>query len=266
MPSPKSTRRSRHRRRDGSLPPLGGADPEAVITRADREAAPDVLLPERRLATVQLRAAPDPADDSQAAPEPGYFRAAVSVMGNIDSYGDRMAHGSWARAIEHSGLPPVIWSHEWGVPAIGLTSTFAEEGDLAVFEGRLFVDEDEDHQVARQVHAALRATNGDGRPVLNQWSFGFRPLETHWVQDDSPEAAKWGGEIREIHDFDLMEIGPCLRGANQATHTIEARSVRVVERPTATTGAPSSSKTAPTTTEPDRERRARALTLTRRRP
>jgi uncharacterized protein len=174
---------------------------------------------------------------------PGTFEAIVSTFGVIDSYGDRMQPGSFERTLSERGLPPIVWSHEWQVPPVGSTLEAREltgpevdafvgrevgtDGGLYV-KGRLFVADEDDHAVARQVWAALRNTDGDGRPTLREWSFGFRTRRATYVDVDVaevPEAAKFGGTLRDVHDVELYEVGPTLIGANPSTHTVAVRAV-----------------------------------------
>src|SRR5690349_18212445 len=88
---------------------------------------------------------------------PGSFEAVVSVFGNIDSYGDRMIKGAFARTLEEKGNPPVVWSHEWQVPPIGAVESATETDEGLLVKGRLFVGPDEGHAVAQQVYTAMKA-------------------------------------------------------------------------------------------------------------
>lgn len=180
---------------------------------------------------------------------PGTFEAIVAVFGNIDSYGDRMVAGSFTRTLkappEGRGYPPVVWTHDWLTPPIGpaleareVSGDEADEiagKDLAIdgglyIKGRLLVDLEngEDHAVARQVHAAMRTVGGDGRPPLREFSFGFRRVSAEWVEEDPdtlPPDLQWtGGEIRNLTDVDLYEVGPTLVGANDATALLGVKS------------------------------------------
>jgi HK97 family phage prohead protease len=185
------------------------------------------------------------------ADQPGTFEAIVAVFGNIDSYGDRMVSGAFTRTLKDRGFPAVVWSHDWYTPPVGASLEAREvdgkeadsiagraldiEGGLYI-KGRLLVDiaNGEDHQIARQVWAAMSAKGGDGRPPLREFSFGFKTRKAQWVQDDVedlPPDAQWtGGEIRELLDVDLFEVGPCLIGANPATELLAAKAAIVKRR------------------------------------
>lgn len=137
----------------------------------------------------------------------GTFEAVVSVFGNVDDGGDRMVKGAFARTLKERGLPPVVWSHDWGTPPIGVVTEAAETDEGLLVKGRLFVAADEDHPDARKVHAALKAG------ALREFSFGYRTVSSRSVEED-------GKEIRELLDVDLFEVGPTLVGMNPATRLV----------------------------------------------
>jgi HK97 family phage prohead protease len=164
-------------------------------------------------------------DDAPA----GSFEALAAVFGNVDLDGDRMVKGAFARTLDERGFPAVVWAHQKTIPPIGEVAS-AEETDAGlVIKGRLFVADDEDHLVARQVWAGLKSQGGDGRPALRDFSFAMRVKSARWVEEDPdtlPPDLQWtGGEIREITDADLWEIGPCLVGANPQAGLLSAKSI-----------------------------------------
>jgi HK97 family phage prohead protease len=173
---------------------------------------------------------------------PGTFEAIVAVFDNIDSYGDRIRSGAFTRTLDERGLPPIVWSHDWLTPPIGASLDAGERsasGDLPAglwVKGRLLVYQTAgaDHAVARQVWAAMTAAGGDGRPPLKEFSFGFRTRKAQWVEEDPdtlPADAQWtGGEIRDLLDLDLYEVGPTLVGANPATELIAAKAALLEAR------------------------------------
>lgn len=140
--------------------------------------------------------------------EPGEFEAVVAVFGNVDQGGDRMVKGAFARTLKEAGMPPVVWSHEWQTPPIGHI-TQAEETDEGLHvKGRLFVAADEDHAIARQVYAAMKAG------ALREFSFGYQAREHRQVETED------GKSVRELVDVDLFEVGPTLKGMNPATRLV----------------------------------------------
>lgn len=151
-------------------------------------------------ASVQLKA------DEEA---PGTVLALVSAFGNVDLGGDRMIQGAFKRTLEEDGLPPVVWSHMWDVPPIGQTLEANETDAGLLVKFRLFVGEGEDHQVARQVYAAMKGG------ALKEFSFGYVVTQATYVEEEDSDH----GLIREIEEVKLIEVGPCLRGMNPATQT-----------------------------------------------
>jgi HK97 family phage prohead protease len=149
--------------------------------------------------------------------EPGTVEALVSVFGNVDEFGDRMVPGCFERSLEERGLPYFVWAHEWHTVPIGVVKS-AEETDAGlVVTARLFVGDDEDHPVARQVYTAMRALDGKGAPALREFSFGFQTVGSRYVTEDERE-------IRELTDVELFEVGPCLVGMNPATQLLGVKS------------------------------------------
>lgn len=147
----------------------------------------------------------------------GEFEALVAVFGNVDAGGDRIEKGAFARTLKDRGLPPIVWSHEWGTPPIGVTTSAAETDEGLMLKGRLFVGPGEDHAVARQVYAAMKATDGDGRSPLREFSFGY---ETRGYR---MEAKDGGGEVRVLTDVELLEAGPTLVGMNPETRLVSVK-------------------------------------------
>lgn len=157
--------------------------------------------------------------------EPGEFEALVAVFGNVDGDGDRLVKGAFTRTLTERGFPAIVWTHDRLTVPVGVSKAVTETDQGLLVKGRFFIAEDEDHAIARQVYAAMKAIGGDGRPALRDWSFGYRTVKAQWVTEaDNPDAAIWGGEIRELLDVDLWECGPTLVGANQAASTLALKS------------------------------------------
>ncbi|MDX8151098.1 HK97 family phage prohead protease [Patulibacter brassicae] len=161
--------------------------------------------------------------------KPGRFSALAAVFGNIDSHGDVMVKGAFERTLKERGYPKLVWSHDRYVPPIGVIEN-AEETDAGLLvEGRFFVADDEPHEIARQVYTAMKAVGGDGKPGLADFSFGCRVKAARWTEVDpdtlEPELQWTGGQIREITDVTLWEVGPCLVGANQQAGLLSLKSL-----------------------------------------
>lgn len=161
--------------------------------------------------------------------EEGQYEAIVSVFGNTDWYGDRVAPGAFAEdlaAWTALGDPlPVVWSHQYGDPFshIGVTLDAAElpPGDkrlppkLAALGGlwtRNQLDLDAEAHTARQVYRLLK-----GRRVT-QFSFSYDVLDASWAVED-------GEEFYELRKLRVYEHGPTLIGANQATDLLDIKAL-----------------------------------------
>lgn len=152
-------------------------------------------------------------DDSE---QPGTFEAIVSVFGNVDRVGDRVEPGAFTESLS-KGLPPIVWSHQWGVPPIGACLDARETDEGLYIKGRLFVADDEDSPVARQVYTAMKAQDGRGAPTLREFSFAYDVVEAGWIVENEEE-------IYSLKQLTLNEAGPCLKGVNEETRLIAVKS------------------------------------------
>ena len=164
----------------------------------------------------------------------GAFEAIVSVFGNVDKGGDRVLPGFFADTLkappEGRGFPPVVWTHLWGVVPIGstqkaeevqgYTTAKGETVDGLYIAGDLFVDE---HQTAKEVYTAMSRKNGDGLPVLRDWSFGYSATEFTTKDDDGFEPVSTG-HVRDLIKGELYEVGPTLVGMNEQASTVGVKS------------------------------------------
>lgn len=155
---------------------------------------------------------------ADAAGPPGSFEALVAVFGNVDQGGDRLEPGAFKRTLAERGLPPIVWSHEWDTPPIGVTTSAQETPEGLVLKGRLFVGQGEDNQRAREVYTAMKAADGNGQAPLREFSFGYS------ARDYRFETAADGTEVRVLSDVELYEAGPTLVGMNPATRLIGIKS------------------------------------------
>lgn len=165
----------------------------------------------------------------------GSFEAIVSVFGNVDNGGDRMIPGAFKSSLKAPedggrGFPPIVWSHLWGVVPIGstqkaeeVTGYKTEKGktvDGLFIAGDFFVDE---HQTAKEVYTAMSRKNGDGLPVLRDWSFGYNATKVVKRGDQGFEPVT-KGHIRDLIEVDLYEVGPTLVGMNPDASTVGVKS------------------------------------------
>jgi HK97 family phage prohead protease len=148
----------------------------------------------------------------------GEFSAVVAVFGNRDRGGDIIERGAFKRTLEERGLPPIIYSHRWEMPPIGVASRAEETDEGLEIDGRLFVDE---NQTAKETYVAMR------EGALKEFSFAYEPLEFETRSGNEEDEEKGEGEeeeTRHLLDVELFEVGPTLVGMNPATRLIEVRS------------------------------------------
>lgn len=152
------------------------------------------------------------------ADESGVFEAVVAVFDNVDLVGDRIEKGAFARTLKEKGFPAIVWSHAWSTPPIGAVLEAKETDEGLYIKGRLFVADDEDHQIARQVYAAMKAKDGNGQAPLRQFSFAYDVVEASMETED-------GEDVYVLKDLDVFEVGPCLRGANPETRLVDVKDI-----------------------------------------
>ena len=148
----------------------------------------------------------------------GQFEAIVSVFDNLDSYGDIVRPGAFARTLaewETKGIPiPIYYSHRLDDPDMNLGHVVsATETDRGLeIVGQL----DLDMPKAQTVHRLFKG----GR--LAQFSFSYA------VKDGSVQEGENGAEFYEIRDVDLYEVGPTPVGANPDTELTAVKDARFV--------------------------------------
>lgn len=152
--------------------------------------------------------------------DPGTFEALVSVFGNTDLDGDVVARGAFTKTLA-DGPKPIVWSHDWLLPPIGETIEASETDEGLYVKARLFIAPEEDHATARQVYTAMRAG------ALKEFSWGGR------VTEETRRENQDGTITWILNEIDLVEYGPCLKGANPATQLIGVKSGRPDEQVTA---------------------------------
>jgi HK97 family phage prohead protease len=151
--------------------------------------------------------------------EAGTFEATVAIFGNVDRGGDRIMPGAFAKTLDAwkaSGDPiPVILSHQWDNPMahIGVVQDAKETEKGLWVKGALDVA---DNDVARQVHRLMQ------RRSLKEFSFGYD------VPKGGEKRAKDGAN--ELHQLDLAEVGPTLKGMNPATELHAVKSALVEDK------------------------------------
>lgn len=158
----------------------------------------------------------------------GRFTAVVSVFDVVDSYGERVRPGAFAKSLgrwaERGDPIPVVWSHAWGQSAaiIGRVAAARElmAGDPLLPEalaakGGLWIDAELDVDVnptAAQVAHLLRTRTVTGM------SFAYDVIESEWVSFN-------GSDVLDLVELDLFEVGPCLVGVNRDAQLVDAKSL-----------------------------------------
>lgn len=155
--------------------------------------------------------------------EDGEIVALVSVFNNVDSYGDVVMPGAFAKSLEEwgaSGDPiPFIWAHDWANPFSHVGVVRHAEETSAGLKVRAYISPEEraENPTAAQVYKLLKARR------VKQFSFAFDVVDG----GDGDRDGRWVYELRELK---VHEVGPCLLGVNQETELIAAKAARLAGR------------------------------------
>lgn len=154
--------------------------------------------------------------------EAGVFTAYVSIWDNVDSYGDVMRKGAFARTLEDwavKGAPiPVLWSHRTDDPDMNIGHVLEAVEDHRGLKVRAQIDLE-----SPKGQTVYRLMKG-GR--VREFSFAYS------VTDGSAKSDDDGNSYYEIRSVDLFEVGPTPVGANPATELLDlkARAAEVVHQ------------------------------------
>lgn len=141
----------------------------------------------------------------------GEFEALVSVFGNVDKMGDRVVPGAFQKSLgrwREKGDPiPIIWSHDWGNPHAHIGA--ADPNDVEETKEGLKVKGtiDLDNPFAAQVYRLLKNRR------VREFSFGYS------IQREKPGK----DQANDLLELDLIEAGPTLKGANEATELLSVK-------------------------------------------
>lgn len=149
----------------------------------------------------------------------GQFTAYASIFGNVDSYGDIVAKGAFAKDLarwEESGNPiPLLFGHNMGDPDFNLGHVMAATEDD---KGLLITAQlDLESPKAAQTYRLLK-----GRRI-NQMSFAYDVLDEGPAgsgEDDDATKADGANELRELK---LYEVSVVTLGANQETEILAVK-------------------------------------------
>jgi uncharacterized protein len=145
--------------------------------------------------------------------ESGVISGVAARFGEVDSFGDVLKPGAFARSLaEHRArgtMPKMFWSHDVR-QVIGVWEEITETAEGLQVRGRLILEVPK----AQEVHALMRAGAVDGL------SIGFV----------TRKATRDAEGVRTVADVDLIEVSPvALPAAPRARIT----SVRNSDRPSA---------------------------------
>lgn len=168
-------------------------------------------------AAAQLKAGPDDGLSE------GQFVAYASVFGNVDSTGDVVMPGAFAKDLarwEKSGDPiPLLFSHVMDDPDYNIGYVVKAEEDSVGL--KVTAQLDLENPKALQTYRMIK-----GRRV-NQMSFAYD------VVDGAP-AQRDGEDIYELRELKLYEVSVVTVGANQETEILAVKHAgEVAERMTA---------------------------------
>lgn len=154
----------------------------------------------------------------------GQIKALVSVFGNVDSVGDVVMPGAFTKSLarweERGDVIPLVWAHDWDDPWSHIGSvTKATETDAGL---EVDAQLDLDNPKALQIHRLMK-----GRRV-SQFSFAYDVIGSAKVERD-------GKTVTALTELDVLEVGPCLLGANRATELLAIKADLAV--PTTTPAA-----------------------------
>ena len=151
--------------------------------------------------------------DAEQLDSSGSFSGYGSVFGNVDSCGDIVAPGAFAKSIEKA-TPIMLWHHNPAEP-IGVWNQASEDGYGLKVTGTLLKDE---VQRAAEAYALLKAK------AITGLSIGYLPCE--YSID-----AKTG--VRTLHEVDLLEISlvtfPANKKATVSDVKAEIKTIREFE-------------------------------------
>ncbi|KFF31653.1 HK97 family phage prohead protease [Bifidobacterium bombi] len=144
----------------------------------------------------------------------GQFTALVSVFGNVDSLGEVVMPGAFTETLakwKASGDPiPVVWSHDWSNPMSHIGEVLeAKETDQGL---EVTAQLDMSNPTAVQVFKLLK-----DRRIKE---FSYSGMESDFRMVDGPD----GDAIYQVGKVDLIELGPCMKGANPATVLLSTKS------------------------------------------
>lgn len=156
------------------------------------------------------------ATPSESSGSAASFVGYASVFDNVDSYGDVVRKGAFAKSIETlsaEGAQPlgVYYAHNMnGSPygLVGVVKSLEEDDHGLKVTADLFVDSNPE---AKFLHEAMQLG------VINEMSFAYYVTEGGTTKSG-------GAEVYEIKGVDLLEVSVCPVGANRQALVHEVKS------------------------------------------
>ena len=145
----------------------------------------------------------DSAEAKATSASEGIMTFYASVFGNVDSYGDIMQRGAFAKAIDawktNGKYPKVVWNHNWDEPLGKVIDMLEDEYGLKVT-----VEFNMDVARAKEIWSLYK------QGALTDFSFGYSVTADEYDNEGH----------RLIKEVRLYEVSPVLIGANNATHVV----------------------------------------------
>lgn len=146
----------------------------------------------------------------------GIFEAIVAVFGNVDRAGDKILPGAFKTSLKgwkDKNRPiPVIFSHEWD----NLDAHIGEVVEAKEVDEGLYVKA----QLDLEEEFAARVWKKMKRGTLAEFSFAYDVIKSELVDQGEKAEPRY---INELHELELMEVGPCLVGMNPDTRLLDVK-------------------------------------------
>jgi uncharacterized protein len=143
--------------------------------------------------------------------EEGTFTGYGSIFGNVDSYGEIVEPGAFAKSLDRhrkeKSRPLMLWQHNPNEP-IGVWDDLEEDGKGLKGTGRFVMETAR----GREVHALLKAG------AIRGLSIGYREVKVE--PSDT---------VRRLKELDLMEISVVSFPANRRANITSVKSERMEE-------------------------------------
>lgn len=147
------------------------------------------------------------------ATDAGVIEGYGSIFGNVDSYGDIVAHGAFKRTLadaESAGrLPAMLWQHNPNEP-IGVWTGMSEDDTGLRVKGQLAVDT----QRGREALALMRLG------ALSGLSIGYVTKQFSFDRESG---------ITTLTDVDLWEVSPVTFPANTEARITGVKAVEAIQ-------------------------------------